>query len=134
VIVAVTAVWMVQLAIHKVINMVAVRYGFMAAVEAVRVGLPIDAAVVARRTFVRVHHGNLNLMVVDMIAVDVMQMAIVKVIGVAVMSHGRVPTVWAMHVAVSPRVLMVGLSHDSILSIALVTARRGMLGTAAIAV
>jgi hypothetical protein len=83
VIVAVTAVWMVQLAIHKVINMVAVRYGFMAAVEAVRVGLPIDAAVVARRAFVRVHHGNLNLMVVDMIAVDVMQMAIVKVIGVA---------------------------------------------------
>jgi hypothetical protein len=125
---------MVQLAIHKVINMVAVRYGFMAAVEAVRVGLPIDAAVVARRAFVRVHHGNLNLMVVDMIAVDVMQMAIVKVIGVAVMSHCRVPTVWAMHMAVSPRVLMVGRSHDSILSIALVTARRGMLGTAAIAV
>jgi hypothetical protein len=50
-------------------------------------------------------------MVVHMIALSVMQMAIVKIIGVAVVFHGGVPAVWAMLVAVGPRVLWVSLSH-----------------------
>ena len=41
-------------------------------------------------------------MVVHVIAVSVMQVAIMKIIGVAVVFHGGVPAVWAMHVAVSP--------------------------------
>ena len=48
-----------------------------------------------------------------MITVSVMQVAIVKIISVAVVFHGGVPAVWAMHVAVSPRVLLVSVSHFS---------------------
>jgi hypothetical protein len=34
-----------------------------------------------------------------------------KIIGVAVVLHGRVPAVWAMHVAVIPRVSLMSVSH-----------------------
>ena len=93
---------MVQMAIHQVINMVAMRHGFVAAIGTVSVGLPIGGAALVRRAFLRIRRGHLNLMVVHMIAVSVMQVAIVKIIGVAVVFHGGVPAVWAMHVAVSP--------------------------------
>ena len=101
-IVAVSAVRVVQMAIHQVINMVAMRHGFVAAVGTVSVGLPMGSAAVVRRAFLRIRSGDLNLMVVHMIAVSVMQVAIVKIIGVTVVFHGSVPTVCAMHVAVSP--------------------------------
>jgi hypothetical protein len=57
---------------------------------------------VVRRAFLRIRRGHLNLVIVYMIAVSVMQVAIVKIIGVAVVFHGGVSAVWAMHVFVSP--------------------------------
>jgi hypothetical protein len=102
---------MVKMAIHQVINMVAMRHGFVAAVSTVSVGLLMGCAVVVRRAFLRIRRGHLNLMIIHMIAVSVMQVAIVKIIGVAVVFHGDVPAVWAMHVAVGPRVLLVSITH-----------------------
>jgi hypothetical protein len=93
---------MVQMAIHQVIYMVAMRHDFVAAIGTVSVGLLIGGAALVRRAFLRIRRGHLNLMVVHMIAVSVMQVAIVKIISVAVVFHGGVPAVWAMHVAVSP--------------------------------
>jgi len=111
-IVAVSTVRMMQMTIHQVIHVVAMRYRFVAAVDTVGVGLPIGGrAVVVRRAFVRIRRSHLNPMVVHMIAVGVMQMAIMKIIRVAIVFHGGVPAVWAMHVAVSPRMLMVSVSH-----------------------
>ena len=110
-IVAVSAVRMVQMAIYQVINMVAMRHGFVAAVGTVSVRLLMGGAAVVRCAFLRIRLGHLNLMVVHMITVIVMQVAIVKIIGVAVVFHGGVPAVWPMHVAVSPRVLLVSISH-----------------------
>jgi hypothetical protein len=96
-----SAVRMVQMAIHQVINMVAMRHGFVAAIGTVSVGL-IGGAALVWRTFLRIRRSHLNLMVIHMITVSVMQVAIVKIISVAVVFHGGVPAVWAMHVAVSP--------------------------------
>ena len=93
---------MVQMAIHQVINMVAMRHGFVAAISTVSVGLLIGGAALVWRTFLRIRRSHLNLMVIHMITVSVMQVAIVKIISVAVVFHGGVPAVWAMHVAVSP--------------------------------
>ena len=93
---------MMQMAIHQVIHMVAMRHDFVAAIGTVSVGLLIGGAALVRRAFLRIRRGHLNLMVVHMIAVGVMQVAIVKIISVAVVFHGGVPAVWAMHVAVSP--------------------------------
>jgi hypothetical protein len=115
VIVAMSAVRMVQMAIHQVINMVAMRHGFVAAIGTVSVGLLIGGAALVWRTFLRIRRSHLNLMVIHMITVSVMQVAIVKIISVAVVFHGGVPAVWAMHVAVSPWVLLVSVSHFSVL-------------------
>jgi hypothetical protein len=82
--------------------MVAMRHGFVAAIGTVSVGPLIGGAALVRCAFLRIRRGHLNLMVVHMIAVSVMQVSIVKIIGVAVVFHGGVPAVWAMHVAVRP--------------------------------
>jgi hypothetical protein len=109
-IIAVSAVRMVQMTIDQVINMVAVRHGLVAAVGAVSV---MGFATVVRRAFLRIRGGYLNLMVVHMIAMSEMQMAIVEIVGVAVVFHGSVAAVWAMHMVVSPRVFLVSVGHLS---------------------
>ena len=78
-----------------------------------RVGLLVcRAAVIGRTTFgiVCIHR---NCVVIHVSTLRVMQVAIVKIIGVAIVFHGGVPAVWAMLVAVGPRVLLVSLSHCS---------------------
>jgi hypothetical protein len=102
---------MVQVAIHQVINMVPMRYGFVTAIGAVSVSLLMGGATVVWRAFLRIRPGHVNLMVVHMIAVSVMQVAIVKIICVAIVFHGGVPAVWTMHMVVSPRVLLMSVSH-----------------------
>jgi hypothetical protein len=111
-IVAVIPVRMMQMTIHQVIHVVAMRYSFVPAVDTVGVGLPIGGrAAVVRRAFVRIRRSHLNPMVVHMIAVGVMQIAIMNIIRVAIVFHCGVPAVWAMHVVVNPRMLMVSVSH-----------------------
>ena len=115
--VAVSAVRMVQMTLHQVVNMVAMRHGLVAAVSPVSVGLLMGAAAVVRRAFLRIRRAHFNLMVVHMTAVGVMQVAIVKIIGVAVVFHRGVPAVWAMQMAMFPNVLLVSVSHFPLLSI-----------------
>jgi hypothetical protein len=93
---------MMQMAVHQVIDMVAMRHGFVAAVSAVNVCLLMGRAVVVRRAFLGIRRGHLDLMVFHTITVSVMQVAIVQIIGVAIVFHGGMPAVWAMYVAVSP--------------------------------
>ena len=92
---------MVQVAIHEVIDMIAVRHGFVAAVRTVSVLLLMGRTIVVRCAFLRIRRGHLDLMVVHMIAVSAMQVAIVKIIRVAIVLHSRVATIRAMLVAVS---------------------------------
>jgi len=54
VIVAVSAVRMVQMAIHQVINMLTMRYGLVTAVGTVGVGLLMGGAAVVWRAFLRI--------------------------------------------------------------------------------
>ncbi len=102
---------MVQMAIHQVIHVIAMRNRFVAAVRTVSVRLLMRRAGVVRRAFLRVRCRHLDLMVVHMIAVSVMQVAIVQIIRVVVVFHGGVPAVWAMLVGMGPGVLLVSLSH-----------------------
>jgi hypothetical protein len=62
---------MVQNAIHQVIDMVAMRHGFVAAVSTMSVGL-LSRTGVFRRTFLRIRRAYFNLVVVHMIVVGVM--------------------------------------------------------------
>ena len=94
VIVAMTAVWMVQVAIHEVIDVVAVRHRFMAATRAVNMSSVMTRG--WRGATVWVSGVGFDNVLIDMIAVRTMQMPFVQVIDVTVMFHGRVAAAGAV--------------------------------------
>ena len=94
VIVAVTAVRMVQVAIHEVIDMVVVRYRFMATIGAVDVSGIVTRC--RRGAAVRISGADFDNVFIDVIGVRMMQMPFVQVIDVTVVFHGGVPAASAM--------------------------------------
>ena len=62
---------MVQVTIHQVIDMIAVRYGFVAAVGTMSVRVLMGGTTVVRRAFLRIRRSHLDLVVVHMVAVTV---------------------------------------------------------------
>jgi hypothetical protein len=101
------AVRVMQASVHKIIDMVAVRHGFVPAVR----GMPVSASRFGR-TAHRVGGADLEDVFVDMIFVHVVQMAVMNVIDMAVMAHGRMPTVWTMLMGVVGMVLLGAGGHD----------------------
>ena len=93
VVVAVVAVGVVQVAIDQVIDVVAVRHRFVAAAGAVAVALGVLAAVVAGRAGRGVGAPDRQGVLLDRAAVLVVQVAVVQVVGVAVVLDGRVAAV-----------------------------------------
>jgi hypothetical protein len=85
VIVAVAGMDMVQPAIDQIIDMVAVRHRFMAAIRPVHMG-----AGQLRGAAIGIGGGNRDHMFINMIAVDMMEMAIVQIISVAIVPDGGV--------------------------------------------
>lgn len=81
-VVAVIAVRVVQVAVNEVVDVVTVWHGFMATTGAVNVAGFMAAALVFRCADVRVFGADFDDVLVHMIAVRVMQMAIVQVIDV----------------------------------------------------
>ena len=88
-VVAVVAVRVMQVAVNEVVDVVAVRYWFMATTRAVNVAGFMAFAVVIRRASVRVGGADFDDVLVHMIAVRVMQVAVMQVINViAVFDRG----------------------------------------------
>jgi hypothetical protein len=83
--------WVMQPSVHKVIDVITVRHLFMSASRTMRMRAPSLG-----RAAQGVGIANLDNMFVDMISMHVMQMTIVQIIDMAVMAHGRVPTVGTM--------------------------------------
>jgi hypothetical protein len=102
---------MVQMAIYKVVHVITMRYGRVATVFAVNVSLIVRRAVVAWRTFLGIRRIDVNAVLVEVIAMSVMQVAVVKIVGVAVMPHSHMAAVGAMHVGVSAVMLPVSFRH-----------------------
>ena len=79
----------------------------MAAVDAVLVLACMRIAIVYAA--IRRHHvARLQNMLVDMIVVNVMQMAVVQIVRVCIVLHRRMSAARAMHVVVA----LVGLMHQ----------------------
>jgi len=96
VVVAVIAVRVMQVSINKIINMITVRNGRMAAVGAMNV-LPV-VAFRAQRAFVGIDITNRDDVFVHVATMRMMQMAVVKVIHVPVMHDGDVSAIFAVDV------------------------------------
>jgi hypothetical protein len=96
VVVAVSVMRMMQSAINQIIHVVAVRNGGVAAVGAVNV-LPV-MAFRSKSAFVRVGVADGNGVFIYMVAVRMMQMAIVEIIHMPVVHDGDMPAIFAMDV------------------------------------
>jgi hypothetical protein len=91
----------VQPSVHDVIDVITVGYAFVSAVRPVRVRAPGGRGA-ARGVGV----ADLNNMFIDMIAMRVVQVAIVEVVDVALMTHSRVSTARTMLVSVVGMVIL----------------------------
>jgi len=95
-IVAMGSVWVVQVPLHQVVHVVSMRHGFMPAVGPMDVIGLVRSAVVVRSASILVCFAYLQFVFVNMASVNVMQMAVVEVIGMAIVLDGRVPTIGAV--------------------------------------
>ena len=93
-IVAVVAVLMMQAAVDDVVDVITVRYGFMAATFAVNVAV----AGVNRMAAVRVGFIDTQGMLIIVAVVFMVQVAVVQIIDVAFMLDGSVAAVCAVNV------------------------------------
>lgn len=99
-IVAVIAVRMVQVAVHQVIDMIAVRNCLVAAAGAVPVAFFVMAAVMTRRATGRVRAADCQGMLLDAAGSHVVQMPVVQVIDVAFVPDRRVTAARAVLMSV----------------------------------
>jgi hypothetical protein len=93
VVVAVLAVRMVQVPIHEVIDVLAVRDRFVAAAGAVVMPLLMSAAIVFRSASIRVGRVDAQLVFLNNAAFLMMQMSIVQVVDMVVVDDSRVAAV-----------------------------------------
>lgn len=84
------AMRVMQVPIHQIIHVVTVRHGLMAAAGAVNMARLVSGALVLRRTCVGVLLRNLDHVLIDMIAVRMMQMAIVQIVDMVAVANRRV--------------------------------------------
>ena len=110
-IVAMGAVEMVQMTVHEVVNVVPMGHCLMATGRPVNMRLLMSGAVVARCAFIRIRRVHFNAVLVHMPIMRMVQVSIVEIVCVAIVLHGRMTTIRAMLVGVSPRMLLMSLSH-----------------------
>jgi hypothetical protein len=98
--VAVVAVGMVQVAVHQVIGMVAVRHGFVTAAGTVTVTLIVSTAVMGRRAVAGIGSTHRQHVLVHMVALNVVQVPVMQVVCMAVVLDGGMAAAGAVLVAV----------------------------------
>jgi hypothetical protein len=96
VVVAMVAVRMMQASINEIINVIAVRNGCVATVGAMNV-LPV-MAFRAQRAFVGIDVTHRDDVFVHVVAMRMMQMAVMKIIHVPGVHDGDVPAIFAVDV------------------------------------
>jgi hypothetical protein len=113
VVVAVLAVLMVQVAVHQVVDVTRVRNGLVPAVVAVlMLGLVTPAAMVGRAA-IRMRVVDLEHVLVDVIAVRMVQVAVVHVIDVVAVCDSGVPATGAVLMCVIGMGAMLVHAHQS---------------------
>jgi hypothetical protein len=109
VVVAVAIVRVMEVAVHQVVHVVAVRHGLVTTSGAMPVVRLVRAARVIGRTVGRVRAIDRELVLVHVARVRVVEMPIVQVVGMSVVAHGRVTAPLSVDVLVAV-VLIAG--HD----------------------
>ena len=85
-----TVVEVVQVSIHKIVGVIAMRDRFVTATRAVLVAGVMGAALMALGTLLRIRRRHAQLVLVDVLAVHAVQVAVMKIIDVISMFDARV--------------------------------------------
>jgi hypothetical protein len=100
-IIAVPAMWMMQMAVHQIVGMIAVWDRLMPAARAVDVRLIVPACRVIRSTTVGICFVDRKRVFIDNIVVQHMvQVAVVQIIGMAVVQDAHMTALWTVHMSV----------------------------------
>jgi hypothetical protein len=106
VVVAVIAVWVMQVSVYKVVDVVTVRYSFVTAVRAMRV------RALGSRSVLRWIRGiDRQDMLVNMIPMHVVQMAVMNIVDVTIMADRSVAAGRSVLVGMVGMVFFVASSH-----------------------
>ena len=87
------AMLVMQAAIDEIVDVIAMGDGFMAATRPVDVARLVTLMAVLRRALIRVRLAHLDDVLVDAVAVRVVQMAVMQIVDMVAMAHGRVPAI-----------------------------------------
>jgi hypothetical protein len=109
-VVAMIAVRMVQVPVHQIVDMVAVRDRLVSAAGAMLMG-----ALYIRRAAGGIGRVDSDDMLVDVIAMHVVQMAVMQVVDVPFMADSDVTAAWAVLMGVVRMVLLVACGHGALL-------------------
>jgi hypothetical protein len=100
-IVAVVAVRMVQVPIHQVIHMVAVRNRFVSACWSVDVRFLVAGTGMSGSAGIGIGARHRQGMLIDVVAVNVVEMAVVQIIGMAIVLDWRVTAIGTVLMAMT---------------------------------
>jgi hypothetical protein len=114
VVVAVAIVRVMQMAAHQVVCVIAMRNSFVTAVGAVNVAFLVSAAIVFWGALVRIGAARTDLVIINVIAMDIVHVAVMKVIGVPVVAHRGMSALWTVRVGM-PFVFSASSRHSSLL-------------------
>jgi len=103
-----------QMSFHQVVDVIAVRNSLVSTVWPVYMASLMRLTVVLRGAAVRIAPGRADLMIINMILMGVVQVPVVKVVGVPVVPHGCVPAIGTVNVCV-PLVLGASTRHKFLL-------------------
>jgi hypothetical protein len=115
VIVAVIAMRVMQVTVDEIVDVVAMRHGFVAAAWTMNVIGAVTAAAMVRRADGGVLVTDIDRMLVDMIAVRMMQMTVVQIIRVIAMADRDMAATRSMRMIVVGMMGKFALCHDEIL-------------------
>jgi hypothetical protein len=97
-VVAVIAMRVMKMPADDVIEVIPVRRSLVAALRSVSVLLVVSFATVVGRAVVWVSAANGNGVLINVTAMNVMQMAVVEIVRVSVVAYGHVPATGLVHV------------------------------------
>ena len=115
-IVAMIAVRMMQMALDKIVGVLAMRHGWMTAVRAVNVPRLVALVPVRRRAMVRVSGADLDHVLIDAVAARAVQMPVMEIVDMVSVLDGDVSAAWTMMVRMFFSAQVVVGGHQSFLS------------------
>ncbi len=128
-IVAMVAVRVMQMAINQIADVVAVRHGLVSAAWSMHVVCGMTSAAMVRRATVGVGIGDLDPVLVHMIAMHVMKVTIMQIISVIAVPDSDMPAPRTVDVGVTVMLGVGASAHGAVSSSAREYSPAGIRGT-----